>query len=399
MKARTGIWGVIVLGVLFLVTSNAFAQVVDISGYFEPQYMGLELQGSWMQLQSNKLRVDLNSGLTEHIRFAANVNFITYHGRKDWNILDFLPKRVTAGVPDVLTDAFTYLYRDSLYLDNAYLFIHFPLADVTIGRQQISLGTGYAWNPTDLFNTKMLTDPTYEQPGHNALRADVPLGGDVTVTLLFQPERTLKRSGALLRLKGRAGHFDFSLLAAQKDWTFSDYQPLYQFGAPVSVPEKRQMLGADMAGEVLGLGVWAEGAYNIMERSADFNEWLVGMDYTWQNGFYLMGEFYHNSRLPKDYRQVTLSHWLQFISAQIKTISRDQLYLYASYPLTDLLTISLSTVYSFSDQSAGFIPMLQYSLFENLDLTAISQFYLGREGTAFADNLGNGGLVRLRYYF
>ena len=31
-----------------------------------------------------------------------------------------------------------------------------------MGKQQISLGTGYVWNPTDVFNIKELFDPTYE---------------------------------------------------------------------------------------------------------------------------------------------------------------------------------------------------------------------------------------------
>ena len=383
----------------FTLPAVAPAQGVDISGYFEPQYMGLSLNGKWLQLQSNKLRVDLNSEIADNVRFAANVNFITYHGRKEWDILDFLPKTVTAGIPTAYLPAFQFAYRDSFYLDNAYLFIHLPLLDLTVGRQQISLGTGYAWNPTDLFNTKMLIDPTYEQPGHNAVRADIPLMGDFSLMILYQPERSLTHSAGFARLKGRVGHFDFSLSAAQKDWTFSDYQPIYQYGLPVIAPEKRQMIGADVAGELFGVGVWAEGAYNKMERSGDFNEWLFGADYTWESGFYLMGEFYHNSRLPANYRKVTLSQWMQFISAQLKTIARDQLYLYASYPLTDLLNINLSAVYCPRDNSAGLIPMLQYSIYENLDLIAISQFYLGKEGTAFAGNLGNGGLVRLRYYF
>jgi hypothetical protein len=64
---------------------------------------------------------------------------------------------------------------DEMYLDNIYLRTSFQLFDFTIGKQPISLGTGYAWNPLDIFNRKDLIDPTYEQAGINALRMEIPV--------------------------------------------------------------------------------------------------------------------------------------------------------------------------------------------------------------------------------
>jgi len=59
-----------------------------------------------------------------------------------------------------------------------------------VGEQQISLGTGYAWNPTNIFNVKDLPDPTYEQPGHTALRADLPVGERGEAVLIYAPGRS-----------------------------------------------------------------------------------------------------------------------------------------------------------------------------------------------------------------
>jgi len=105
--------------------------------------VGAVIKGEFIPLVTNKLRVDLKSSLTDNITFS-----------------------------------------DRTFLDNAYLKLSLKAFDLTVGKQQISLGTGYVWNPTDVFNIKDPLDPTYEQPGHNALRVDVALGNNTTLTAL-----------------------------------------------------------------------------------------------------------------------------------------------------------------------------------------------------------------------
>jgi hypothetical protein len=64
---------------------------VELFGYFESQLVGLNINKEFIGLFSNKLRLDLKSEISEKITFAANFNTILYHGRTEWNILDFLP--------------------------------------------------------------------------------------------------------------------------------------------------------------------------------------------------------------------------------------------------------------------------------------------------------------------
>ena len=91
-----------------------------------------------------------------------------------------------------------YFYRfsfsDQTFLDNAYVMIRMKYADLIVGKQQISLGTGYVWNPTDIFNIKDILDPTYEQPGHNAIRLDIPIGTKYNLTGIYSPDDTWKNS-------------------------------------------------------------------------------------------------------------------------------------------------------------------------------------------------------------
>jgi hypothetical protein len=371
------------------------AQEVDIFGYFEPQFTVIYLDESYYQLQSNKLRVDLKSNFSENVEFGANFDWILYHGKRKWNFSDFLPQEITSSTT-FYRSRYRFTYEDRDFLDNAYLRLSFPLFDLMVGKQQISLGTGYAWNPTDIFNVKDLMDPTYEQPGHNALRIDLPLKQGFSILALYSPESDWEESGKLLRLKGRFRHFDFSVMGTETQWSVTDYTyPGYNFVAT----RQRRLLGVDFAGELLGLGVWAEAAHNFVKGNTDFWELVLGGDYTFDSELYLMLEFYHHSLAKSDYRQYDLNDWMHFFHQEQRSITRDQLYWFLQYPAADLLKIGGSALVSLSDGSVAFVPTVLYSLHENVEVTLIGNVNLGKEGKAYGSNQGHSLLLRSRVYF
>jgi hypothetical protein len=373
---------------------------VEIFGYFESQYMGTSVNSEYYQLFSNKLRLDLQSDLTENISFAANFDYITYHGKKEWNILDFLTPDIVAQVPQGMEAFYVLNFSNRTFLDNAYFKLSLKHFDLTVGKQQISLGTGYVWNPMDVFNIKELVDPTYEQPGHNAVRLDFPVGNAYTLTALYSPDDTWKNSAKLIQLKGRISHFDYSLIAIEKVWRFHDYT---QFDLEkmnfVELPEQRRLLGASTAGELFGMGVWAEFAYNWMETTDNFYELVIGTDYTFDFQTYFMVEYYRNTLGKTDDQDYTLNDWMRVFAAEQKTISRDQVYLFIQHPVTDLIHLGLQSIYSISDHSMALVPVLNYSLSENIDIMAYLNLNIGKEGTVFSKKMGNGGMLRARIYF
>jgi len=384
---------------ILLLTVPLSAQA-DLFGYFEPQFMGASVKGEILQLFSNKLRLDLKWDALKNVTFAANFNFITYHGKKTWNILDFLPGDVTANIPETMKALYVLPFEDRIFLDNAYIRFTFKAFDLTVGKQQISPGTGYVWNPTDVFNIKDPLDPTYEQPGHNGLRVDIPLGTSSSFTTLYAPDDDFKSSTKMVQFKTRLAHFDLILIGVEKTWRFHDYTR-FDYGAMnfVELPENRRLLGVSTAGELLGLGVWTEYAYNWMENSQNFSELVAGWDYTFDFQTYVMMEFYRNTlgkKRPEDY---CLNGWMRLMSSEQKTVSRDQVYALASHPATDLLNVSLSTLWSLSDGSFVLIPTIEYSFSDNVVISAYLNINFGKEGTNYANNLGSGGMVRARVYF
>lgn len=390
---------VLIFLLIFLCSLTAQDRV-EIFGYFESQMVGLELKSQFLQLFSNKLRVDLKSSVSDKITFAANFDYITYHGKTKWDILDFLSSKVASEVSEGMESFYVLPFSDRHFLDNAYLKIAFKHFDLTVGKQQISLGTGYVWNPMDVFNVKDYLDPTYEQPGHNAIRLDVPLGTSYTLTSLFSPDDTWKNSAKLLQLKGRISHFDYSLIAIEKVWRFHDYLQFdFENMNFLELPEKRQLLGASTAGELFGLGVWAEYGYNWMENTKDFYELVIGTDYTFDFQTYAMVEYYRNTLGKTDYEDYNLNDWMRMLAFEQKSISRDQVYVFIQHPATDLLSIGISSIYSISDNSLALVPTLNYSFSDNVEIFAYLNFNFGQEGKVFAKSMGNGGLIRARVYF
>jgi hypothetical protein len=370
------------------------AQRADISGYFEPQYNGLYLDNAYSQFHSNKLRVDLKSTGVPNTEVGADVIFLLYYGRTDWNIIDFLPQDIVSTLPPAAYPSFEFHYRDTLYLDNLYARFALNRFALTVGKQQISLGTGYFANPTDIFNTKNALDPTYEQPGHNGLRLDLLLRQRLSVMALYSPiESNLEKSGKLLRTKLGLGHFDLSLLASESQYTITDF---YTFQTST---QRRRMIGGDIVGQLFDLGVWAEGMYSFLEQDDDFYEFLVGTDYTFGNGLYTMLEYHHNSLAASDHDDYDLNDWMRFFVGETKTIPRDQVYGLLNFPLTDLMNIGASAIVAVSEWSAAIVPMVRYNLFQNVDLELMGNIYIGEQGTTYSGTMGNGGFLRATIYF
>jgi hypothetical protein len=185
-----------------------------------------------------------------------------------------------------------------------------------------------------------------------------------------------------------------------RNWGFTDFTRFdpekMQFETS---SEKRQMLGASTAGELLGLGVWAEYAHNWMEKSDNFSELVIGTDYTFDFQTYIMVEYYRNTLGKADDRDYDINDWMRYYAAEQKTISRDQVYVFAQHPVSDLLNLGFINITSLSDGSFALVPNLFYSLSDNVEVYAYLNMNFGKEGTAFAESQGNGALIRLRVYF
>ncbi len=367
---------------LLLLSASAFAADLEVGGYFEPQFSGVALDSEFQQLNTSKLRVDLADDIADNIAFTGNFNFLNYQGQTEWCLVDYLPQALAVAIPDSLRPEYQLEYEDDVKLDNAYLRMYAGSATITVGRQQISFGSGYAWNPTDHFNTKSILDPTYEQPGVDGLRLDLTPASGLDLTMLYSPESDWKKSGKLVRVTARLGRFDLAASLGQVTET----------GAAC----RRDMLGVDVVGQALGLGCWSENALTELDGDQYWAN-IVGVDYTFESGWYVMTEYYRNEEGATG--SYSLGDWIGYLTGEAKTLSRDQVYAYTLYPLTDLVNIGGSVIVSANDGGALIVPTWDYSISDETTLSFFGSIYTGDAGDMYSRDLGSGGMIRLRAYF
>ncbi|MBD3377579.1 hypothetical protein GF406_21300 [candidate division KSB1 bacterium] len=390
----------IAITLLFLgLFRQLYPQELQIYGYYENQFFPQKLNGKVMLQDYNKLRLDLSADISENLTFNGDYIYRTYHGATTFNLLDFLPYRIrndyltqSALPPQQVRPLFDIEYKDETFLDNAYATLYTAHMNVRIGKQQLPWGTGYAWNPTDLFNDKNLLDPTYEKTGINALKVEIPWGQMGLFTGIVSVGETWSTSTRALKIKKYIAGFDVSLSYAEKSQSDYDYQTFFESS------QKRRLLGADFSGALFGLGIWGEGATNRMYYDKNYTQVLMGMDYTFENGLYLMAEYYHNGLGKPNKQNYTFSDWMNMLGPEGENLAQNYVYLGEMYPLTELLNGSTYLILNIDDGSGLFFPWFDFSLNDNSEILLVGYLPFGSKESEFGE-FGAGGFVRVRVYF
>lgn len=361
-------------------------------GYFEAEVNGMQVAGQNYTFGFNKFRLDIESRPSDAVLIGANINFQKYWGKTTWNIYDFLP-----GYSDL--DLINNIeLQDTVLIDNIYLRVSFPVADLTVGRQQLSPGVGYAWNPTDIFNSKSLLDPSYEQTGVEALRLDIPLGNRSRASAIILPENNLRMSTQQYSLKGALGSFDFNISTAYQV-SPDDFTPL--LGSLFY--KDRRLTGFSGIGEFLGWGLWGEFGYNVLdvhiplyissipEVDDTFIEYVLGVDHTFDNSLYFMFEYLHNGLGVAQKDQITLNDYIMSLSGETNSLMQDYLFGYIMHPSYDYVTLSAITFANLNDGSGALSPIVDWSIYEDTNLSLQGSVFWGEDDTEFG--LQDWGLI------
>ncbi len=381
------------VGVLLATVVELEAQRVQLSGYYEHTIqMDYTSETGEQLINASKVRLDLSSAPLGGLGFTGNVNLIVYYGATDRDFRPYLPDAIAReleerGVPVEIT-----LDRSRYFLDNAYLFWDTGSFRVRAGLQQLSWGPAYSFNPTDLFHRKNLLDPTYEKEGVGALRVDYRWGIGGELTAVATPAPRLEEMGYALRAGTHleAAGYDVAVTLHQvMDSTSLDPETL----EPRT--QRRRAAGVEASGGLLGLGVWVEGNYNWMDEEPDFLRVVVGADYTFGDGTYVMGETLYNGR--SDPRNPYPVHdWLANVYYGEPVGSWWML----AGVRWDLSALVAGSAYLFSSPDGSFVlnPRLDVSLAQNADLVTYGGFTFGHGDGAFPPGLG-ALVVRATVYF
>ncbi len=375
-------------GIFFLLPTLLLAQP-EFFGYFESEADVMQLGSISYNFGYNKFRLDVEARPSDNVLIGANLNVEKYWGKTSWNIYDFLPGYADSGL-ELIEEI-----RDTILVDNLYMRISFPWADLTVGRQQISPGVGYAWNPTDIFNTKSLLDPSYEQTGVSAMRVYLPLLGRISLNAVVQPEQTWENSTKQVWLKSGLGRFDVGITMAELQ------QPTPTslfFGDAFDV--KRTLAGGSVVGELLEWGLWVEAAQNTLHSYFDYvrhsppllpiqfedkvyMEYVVGADHTFDNSLYVLAEVLHNGFGVGEQDNLEIQDYFYALSGEGTSLMQDYAFFYAMHPTFDYVTLSTLVIANFNDNSGTLAPQLDWNAFEDTNISLQGSLFWGDENTEF----------------
>lgn len=410
MKSENKYIKIFFLIILMLVSKN-FANV-DMFGYFESEGDYMMFENDDYYFGYNKFRLDLLGIPGDKVEVGADIVYKNFNGKTTWNLMNFIPEKhwpelsFSPGDTLPILSDFPIEMKDTLFLDNVYLKLDFDKFRVLLGRQQISTGVGYAWNPTDIFNKKDIMDPTYEQTGIDAITMEIPIGLSGNFTGILQLKDNWENTTKYLKYKQNIGQFDISLSFGQRMREFN-----YLMGDFREKNFIQEMVGGNIVGEFLGLGVWSElGIYSnnymdginslnlyYFDEDKYYNEYVVGIDYTFKNSLYIMGEYFHTD-VGFEIDELYFDHYLNYFQSNVRGLNQNYLFTNVMYPLTDSFTIGAFNIANLDDQSVVFNPQIKYLLNNNVEINLIGSIFYGESDTEFGTQDYNFRL-RLKAYF
>ncbi len=380
---------IVTLSILFAVILFPYpvhAQV-ELSGYYENMFQVIDSDDSdYTMFNTSKFRVDFHSGGGEQeLEFRGNVNAVVYHGATKFDLAPYLPQHVVDELTQYLTSLEMEFERERIFLDNAFLTWRSGSFRVRAGRQQLSWGPGYFYNPTDLFHKKNPLDPTYEKEGVNAIRIDYHWGIGGRLTAIAAPGDDFESTGYAARFEYFVSSIGYDMAVTYHN--VKDSTSLYPMPEPGTIPDlsrlplttriqDREAIGFEASGALLGLGVWLEGNYNIMEVEDDFYRVIAGVDYTLESGLYMMCEVMYNGRAEKE-PPYPVDKWMANIRLG-EPVGQWTALAGVQHDITDLVTFGM---YAFggNDESYVLNPRIDISIANNADLVLYGGYSFGEE--------------------
>ncbi len=372
---------------LIVIGSSSKAQVsMDFSGYVSSlqsaQFIDFEENWNAENFLHNRLKFNVYFG--EHLTLNAEVR-----NRMFWKNVETEGARFT----DRVSGQSEWADMDHIWVDGTSVLLHSKVDrlalemnagkfNLKVGRQRINWGRTYVWNCNDIFNSYSFFDFDYvEKPGSDAARLIYYFGmaSQLETAVKVNAEGKMTAAGyALFNVKG----YDIQF-----------------FGALVD--EREYAFGAGWAGDLWKMGFKGEATYLLPkeEFESTYDKSLLvsaGLEYMFENQLMIRSEYLYNEAAPEIGDLTTLL--LTENSVRNLSFSKNNVFLGMDYPITPLLTTSVSGMWM--SELDGFFagPTLTYSLKDNLDFSLVGQYFNMKPdgGERFSVVLG---FLKLQYSF
>jgi len=251
---------------------------------------------------------------------------------------------------------------------------------VVLGLQNITMGVGRIWTPSNLFN-----------PINSYAFEPDEVFGVAAITYTRHLSDTSKLTAVISQKKDKSYKY-----AAR----YKSYLAFADVAVNAISSDETKMLAYELEGNLADTGIElrSEGAYIksdlltslVQKQEREFFQGIIGADYGFENGVTLVTEALYSSD-SFNYDEILLNRRSEIFS----NLHYSKFYVGTtlSYSINIFLDASLVYIESFNKHNSGFVsPSLSYTLNDFNTLTLGAMLYDGRRGSEFAD-VGNS------YYF
>lgn len=394
----------------------------DVRGYIEntTNIEYLKEEETEQMLNTTRARVDAFGKPDPSLDFGLGLVGIINRGTTTFNLLYYMPEDIQEEIVPGAEMFFIYqMDKEELFLQEAFGSWYTDHFWLRLGRQKFYTGTGYAYNPIDLFNVKDPLDPTYETDGIDAflMNIDFPRQTELQGLIYFGEE--FETTNYLARLKTFVRGWDLALqytyyIKELIDWEILNTEEAVEAVGQGVSPEafvrsfRWNLIGGEFIGEIYEWAVYGEGGYvfsepldevGTLEKAAqDHVRLLLGIDHTFDIQLYFMLEYLRLSQGVTDPAAIRLNDRMAYLTGEVLAIDRDTIFSGVSYPLTEFIDLALYSIIGCNDPSLILNPWLYYNLRPGLNLTLVANIPVGSEESQNG-NAGPSGFVRLKWYF
>ena len=262
----------------------------------------------------------------------------------------------------------------SLWLDRFNAKSTLSWADITVGRQAITFGKAYFWNPLDIF---LPFDPRQfdrdYKSGVDALRVDIPLGSFSGINLMTVAGRELDSSRKFIDDGTLNVSWYGSAVLGRMFTTLQGWDLAIQGGKIYG----GYQLGAGLVGEIGPIEARAEAAYLWAQDSESLPAPLegelvedaftatVGFGHRFDNTLTVEIEYFYNGAGESDDLNES---FVRFSSGSSLQMSRHLTGLLVSYEFLPIITGQLLGLYSWDNPSGQIQPILTWSPSDNTEV-------------------------------
>jgi hypothetical protein len=260
-----------------------------------------------------------------------------------------------------------------LWLDRFNTKSALSWADITVGRQALTFGKAYFWNPLDIF---LPFDPRQfdrdYKAGVDALRVDIPLGSFTGINLITVAGRELDSSGEFIDDGTLNASWYGSALLGRVFTTLKGWDLALQGGKIYG----GYQLGSGLAGEIGPIEARAEASYFWARDSEplpaplegdlveDAFTAVVGFGHRFDNTLTVEIEYFYNGAGESNDLDES---FVRSRSGSSLQMSQHLSGLLVSYEFLPIITGQLTALYSWEHPSGQIQPILTWSPSDNTE--------------------------------